>query len=159
MVRSSVGAVQTPECEDVTCFGICTARICLSDRSECAMSCMVTIVMTGISNAALSKARWRTSIGFEPVPAVDDDPRLGLPPARETETSLYPAGRRRMQSRSLKIRTSRHASRETPLGRWTCRLLRSRQQAIGFFLDHGIALATHLFQFGPVQHRDLPTRV
>jgi len=35
------------------------------------------------------------------------------------------------------------------------RELRNWQQAIGFFLDHGITLATQLLQFGPVQYFDL----
>src|ERR1700730_14345753 len=34
-----------------------------------------------------------------------------------------------------------------------------RQEAIAFFLDHAITLATQLFQLGPVEHRDLPTDV
>jgi hypothetical protein len=37
--------------------------------------------------------------------------------------------------------------------------LRTRQQAIGFFLDHGVTLATQLFQFWPVQYRDLAAGV
>ena len=34
-----------------------------------------------------------------------------------------------------------------------------RQEAIAFLLDHGITLATQLFQLWPVQYRDLPTDV
>ena len=41
---------------------------------------------------------------------------------------------------------------------WTRRLL-ARQQAIGFLLDHGIALATQFFQLGPVQYGNLPAGV
>jgi hypothetical protein len=31
-----------------------------------------------------------------------------------------------------------------------------RQQAIGFCLDHGVTLATRLFQLSPVHYRDTP---
>jgi hypothetical protein len=35
----------------------------------------------------------------------------------------------------------------------------TRQQAIGFLLDHAVTLTTQLFQLWPVQHRDPPTDV
>ena len=34
-----------------------------------------------------------------------------------------------------------------------------REQAIGFFLQHGITLARELFQARPVEYRDLPVSV
>ena len=37
--------------------------------------------------------------------------------------------------------------------------VRRRQQAIAFFLNHGVTLATQLLQLCPVQHRDLPAPV
>src|ERR1700719_680967 len=36
---------------------------------------------------------------------------------------------------------------------------RMLQEAVALFLDHGVTLATQLFQFWPVQHRDLPAAV
>src|SRR3977135_1252963 len=36
---------------------------------------------------------------------------------------------------------------------------RARQEAIALFPDHGITLATQLFQPWPVQHRDLPADI
>src|SRR6185312_16989834 len=50
------------------------------------------------------------------------------------------------------------SARSRPVSNWE-RIERLRQQAIGLFLDHGIAFATQLFQPEPVQHRDPPTGV
>jgi hypothetical protein len=36
---------------------------------------------------------------------------------------------------------------------------RTRQQAIGFFFNHRIALAAQCLQLRPIQHRDVPATV
>src|SRR6185437_13281368 len=67
-------------------------------------------------------------------------------------------GRPRALQIPLLRRTDRNIS-QVPTRLQLGRIERLRQQAIGLFLDHGIAFATQLFQAGPVQHRDPPTSV